>query len=317
MRLRRIGSGLCGAGGEADQVFGQFRERGEHLTGGRNSDEQPLWQISFQMGGGVGPIELVAFRNIVESGGDQHRQGVEVVGEYLSPEILLGRQPGQAGGIFQWHAMFQPLEIFFDKPTAVIQVGEAPGGIGDSVEQRRDHRMHAAVGGDHADQSYLGRGRSAFAIFAVRLVRFGQRHNRLRQIGTQEGFDRVETGIVGTHTEGNAVLGKVRNQPAGGIAAIQEQQIARREVFQILEQYLSLARRRPLQLGCQSHLSAWQVEGEGDGDGFPDQQAGGVLRNICILAASPATTRSPCLRGTGSLAATSSSRQALSASKAW
>ena len=75
MRLRMIRSGLCGAGDEADQVLGQFRERGEDLTSGRKGDEQPSWQTSFQVGEGVGPIDLVTFRNIADSGGVQRYQG--------------------------------------------------------------------------------------------------------------------------------------------------------------------------------------------------------------------------------------------------
>jgi len=41
-------------------------------------------------------------------GGDVGSQGIEVVEDGLGTEILIGRLPGQAGGMFEHQAMLEP-----------------------------------------------------------------------------------------------------------------------------------------------------------------------------------------------------------------
>jgi hypothetical protein len=276
MRLWMSGSRFGGAVNESDQVVCQFIEYGHHLTTRRQGDKEPARQAAFQMRKSISPVQLVADGNLVDCRGLQHRQSVQIIGQHLGPEILLRSQPGQARSVLQRHAMFQPLERLLDAPAAVVQGSEAVRRISGGVQQRRDHRMHAAVGGHHANQSHLGRCRRAFVVDAVPLVGCAQRHHGFRQIGTQEGLDRRETGIVGAHAERDSLLGQIGKQPSRRITAIQDQQIARSQAFQMLEQHLPLAGRRRVQLRRQGHFQARQIQREGDG--FSDPATGGILK---------------------------------------
>jgi hypothetical protein len=271
-----IGPWFGGALNETNHVFRQLLEHGQNLLSCRQGDEQPARQTTLQMSKGIGTIDLVAIWSLADRRGLQHGQGVEIIGQHLGPEILLRGQPGQAGGVLQAHAMFEAFEGLLDAPAAVIQVRKALGGVGRGIQQGRDQRMDTAIGRHHANQSHPGRGRRTAIIGAVPRIGYAQGHRGFRQTGAQKGLDRREAGIIGAHTEGDALLSQTGHQPPSGIAAIEDQQIAGIEGFQMLEQHLPLARRRRVQPGCQGHLQAWQIQGEGDG--LSDPATGGVLQ---------------------------------------
>jgi hypothetical protein len=79
-------------------------------------------------------------------GGDVGGQGIEVVEDGLGAEILIGRMPGQAGGMFESQAMLEPAKCLLDPPTAVVQGAKRGRRESDGVEQRSHHHMHRPFG---------------------------------------------------------------------------------------------------------------------------------------------------------------------------
>jgi len=57
--------------------------------------------------------------------------------------------------------------------------------------------------------------------------------------GSHEGAHAGEAGLVNAHAEGKVPLIQHRHQPAGGIAAIKQQQIGDGEAVKVLEQHLA------------------------------------------------------------------------------
>lgn len=82
-----------------DEISRQFAEDDEQVMSLWQSAQQPSRQAAFQMRKGIGPIDLISGVWIERVGCCQHRQGMQIVGHHLGPEILLGRQPGQAGSV--------------------------------------------------------------------------------------------------------------------------------------------------------------------------------------------------------------------------
>ena len=268
-------SGFSGAWDKSDQVACQFGEGCQDLAGRRHGDEQPAWQGAFQVREGIGSVEFVIIRRVVERCGFDDGEGMEVVGQDFGAKILLRSQPGQAGGVFQRHAMLEPFERLFDAPTAVVQVCEAGCGIRRGIHQRGNDHVDTPVWSHHTDQAHLGGRRCTFVIDAVRRIGRTQRDDGFRLAGVEEGLDRGKAGGIGTDAEMNAELRQKCDQPARWVTAIQDQQVVWSQANQMLEQHLTLIKRRFIKLGSKRHLQARKVEGEGDG--LANAATGGVL----------------------------------------
>ena len=95
--------------------------------------------------------------------------------------------------------------------------------------------MALTVGGDHADQAD-GQGLARDAIVPGVLFR-GRRdpHQRLALTGPSKRLDDGEAGGVDAPTKMALPLLQGGDQPTGGIAAVQQQQIVRSEVLERLE----------------------------------------------------------------------------------
>ena len=101
MRFGVNRSGFGGALDESDQVASQFGKGSQYLAGGRHGDEEPAWQGAFQMREGIGSVDFVIVGHVVDCGGFDNGDCMEVVGQDFGAEILACSQPGQAGGVLQ------------------------------------------------------------------------------------------------------------------------------------------------------------------------------------------------------------------------
>lgn len=127
MGLGSVWSGLGSASDEPKEVSGEFCKDAEQLTDcGRLSDD-PSGQTTLEVSENVGAIDAIVLSCLdveVLPGGTEYGEGVEVVAEHLGTEILLGSEPGDPGELFEVEAVLDPLEGFFDPPSAVIQIRE-------------------------------------------------------------------------------------------------------------------------------------------------------------------------------------------------
>jgi len=62
-------------------------------------------------------------------------QSVQVVAEDLGAEVLLGRQPGHSGQMFEGQTMLDPFERFLNSPPRVIEGAEFIGWVSVGVEE--------------------------------------------------------------------------------------------------------------------------------------------------------------------------------------
>ena len=207
MRLRVSRPGLGCVRPESDQATCQLLEDSEQMAADGRSHEQPSWQAALQVGKGIGAVDLVGDRQGRALGGLPHCQGMPVIGQHLGPEVLLCRQPRQAGGILQRQPVLEPFEGILNAPSAMVQIGKVLSGIRGRIHQRHHHRMDSAIRRHHAHGC---RGAGAFVVGTIGRIGRAEGYHGLRLTGAQEVAHRDEARVIDPHAEGNPSLAQMQ-----------------------------------------------------------------------------------------------------------
>ena len=109
MRFSLRRSRLGAASDKLLKVGGNLVNEGLQSPRRRTSGEQPTADLALDLVDRQGTVDLPWRIGVqMRVGGDVGSQGIEVVEDGLGTEILIGRLPGQAGGMFESQAMLEP-----------------------------------------------------------------------------------------------------------------------------------------------------------------------------------------------------------------
>lgn len=109
MRFSLRRSRLGAASDKLLKVGGDLVDEGLQSPRRRTGGEQPTADLALDLVDRQGTVDLPWRIGVqMRVGGDVGSQGIEVVEDGLGTEILIGRLPGQAGGMFEPQAMLEP-----------------------------------------------------------------------------------------------------------------------------------------------------------------------------------------------------------------
>ena len=109
MRFSLRRSRLGAASDKLLKVGGDLVNEGLQSPRRRTVGEQPSADLALDLVDCQGSVDLPWRIGVqMRVGGDVSRQGIEVVEDGLGTEVLIGRLPGQAGGMFESQAMLEP-----------------------------------------------------------------------------------------------------------------------------------------------------------------------------------------------------------------
>ena len=109
------------------------------------------------------------------------------------------------------------------------------------------------------------RGRTAM-IADIGSIRGREGNDEFRTTRVQEGSHTGKPAglLFDPHAEGDLPLGEQRGQPPARVAAVQQQQIARREAVKLLEEHLPFAFARAVEGSGQHEIGTRQTQAEED-----------------------------------------------------
>ena len=175
--------------------------------------------------------------------GGKRGQGLQVVTDDLGGDILDHSLLGQAGDVLKVEAMFQSFERFFDTPSLMVELAEAARRVELLVEQIGYQDALLSVRRDVADQAHALRLARALVVERVLFVRRAQHDDPFRLPRKHElaHAGEASVGLVNAHAKLDGTLVQHGDQPAAGIAAVEQQQVSRREPVEMLEKELPFA----------------------------------------------------------------------------
>ncbi len=206
------------------------------------STKQEDGQQRLERGVGIGVVDALVVRQIGVGMGGQGDEGLQVVADDFGGHVLGHGLLGQSGDVLQIEPVLESLERLLDAPALVVKLGEAVGREELLVEQVGHQNTLLAAGRDIANQAHALRFARAFIVMSVALVRRGQHDHPLKRARAHERAHAGEAaGIVDAHAELDGAVVEHGDQPAAGVAAVEQQQVVRRQPVQVFKQELAFA----------------------------------------------------------------------------
>lgn len=204
--------------------------------------DEPAEQTRLQGVEDIGQIGVIALGLVFGQGvvGGAGEGFGEVGGEELGVEILADGFGEFAGELFDVEAVFEDFEGLLDVPAGVVETFEVCGGKGLRVEERGREDLDGAGGQDDADQAkgdgvvdQVHTGRLCLSLSGLGEL---EGHDRFGLAGEQEALDTGPLSPVHPSQERQAALLQQGEQPDGGKAAIQDEEVVAGKVWEQLRQ---------------------------------------------------------------------------------
>jgi hypothetical protein len=200
---------------------------------------------------------------------------MKVVAQDFGTKVLLRGEPGDSGQMLQGEPMLDALEGLLNAPAGAVQIAKVCSGIVDGVEQGGHENMHPPGGCHHAHESDLSRFPRTAIVLGISNRGRRQCHDGLCVPRASETDHLGKLGIVDAHAEMEPPGEEHGHQPAGGVAAIEHQQVVASETVQMLKQHLPFGYLGRIQFKIERYFAAGQIHHEGDG--LPNLPSGGIL----------------------------------------
>ena len=228
--------------------------------------EEPASECTLDAREGVAAVDEVTCAGVGIEGfaGGMDGQGIDVVAEDFSAEVLSCGQPGHARQMLQGQTVLDPFEGFLNSPPRVIERPEFGSGIGVEVEERGHEDTHL-VAEDLANQAHLTRRGGNFVVQRILFAGSGQPDDLLGQAGSAEGLNSAEIEAVRSHAEVPPALQQGGEEPVGWVTAVEHQNVLGTEFIEMFEEHLTLADVRRIQRGRQGHFDPGQIQCEANG----------------------------------------------------
>lgn len=228
--------------------------------GARNAEQQQR-RDGFEHGAGVGSVDSAMGRNGVLSTRRGGHQCGEVVAQHLGGDIVLHGQEAQSGDMLQIQVVLEAFESLFDAPAGVVELGEVGGREALGIQQTGHEDARSAIGRTVPDQAHGYRFRRAPEVAHIGGTGWRQAHDLLIQRRFPEGLHGGEAALTGIDAKAKleAPLLQHGEQPARGVAPIEQQQVARGEAVHLFEQGLSLAGADAVEGGGEHEVGIGQV----------------------------------------------------------
>jgi hypothetical protein len=198
-------------------------------------------------------------RALLHATGTVNEQSAQVVGQHFGGDINDTGLLAQAAAAFNFQAVLEAFEGFFDAAALVVQLPKNLNGK-HLRHQVGEQDTHLATGADTSQPHAWGLPKKR-VILGILNAGHAQGNYRLAGTAAQKLAHHLETAvIIAAHAKADTLLLQQGNQPSGRIASVKHQHIIGLQVLQVHKKHLTLARLGAAELGMQAQLRAGQIQ---------------------------------------------------------